>query len=102
MDRQILVDHHARIVVADLRDAEEALVLDVLDDEAELVHVGAEHHRGCAVTAAAREELVPERVGPVLVVVAVELLCDDAGDQALVSRDADGGVEGGEQVEHPV
>jgi hypothetical protein len=44
----------------------------------------------------------PERVAPVLVVVAVELLGDDVGDQALVPGDADGGVESGEQVKHPV
>jgi hypothetical protein len=36
----------------------------------------------------------------VFVVMSVELGGDDVGDQALVSRDADGGVESGEQVEH--
>ncbi len=46
--------------------------------------------------------MVSEGVGAVLVVVSVELGGDDVGDQALVPGDADGGVEGGEQVEHPV
>ncbi len=34
------------VVVADRREPHESLVLDVLDDEAELVHVGAEHQTG--------------------------------------------------------
>ena len=102
MDGEILVDDHARVVVSNRGDPDEALVLDVLDDESELVHVGAEHHRRHAIPAGAGEVLIPERVGRVLVVVAVELLCDDLGDQALVSRDPDGGVEGGEQVKHRV
>ena len=102
VDREVLVDDHARVVVADGRDADEPLVLDVLDDEPELVHVRAQHHSRRTVAAAPREEVVPERVGVVLVVVAVELAGDDVGDEALVPGDADGGVEGGEQVEHPV
>ena len=46
--------------------------------------------------------MISERVGFVLVVMSVELGGDDVGDQALVPRDADGGVESGEQVEHLV
>ena len=44
--REILVDHHPGVVEPDGRDADEALVLDVLDDEPQLVHVRAEHHGG--------------------------------------------------------
>ena len=57
---------------------------------------------GAAVAPAAREVVISERVGLVLVVMSVELGGDDVGDQALVPRDADGGVESGEQVEHLV
>lgn len=102
MDGEILVDDHARVVIADGGDPHEALVLDVLDDEPELVHVRAEHHGGRTVAAAPREVVVPEGVGVVVVVVAAKLVGDDVGNQALVPGDADGGIEGGEQVEHPV
>ena len=57
---------------------------------------------GAAVAPAAGEVVISERVGLVLVVMSVELGGDDVGDQALVPGDADGGVESGEQVEHPV
>ena len=102
VDGEILVDHHPGVVEPDGHDPDEALVLDVLDDEPQLVHVRAEHDGGAAVAPAAREVVVSERVGLVLVVMSVELGGDDVGDQALVPRDADGGVESGEQVEHRV
>ena len=81
VDREILVDDHAGVVESDRGDADEALVLDVLDDEPELVHVRAEHHGGPAVAAAAGEVVVSERIGLVLVVVSGELGGDDVGDR---------------------
>ena len=43
-----LVGEHAVVVVADRREPQEALVLDVLHEEAELVHVRAQHQHGRA------------------------------------------------------
>ena len=46
VDGEILVDHHPGVVEPDRHDPDEALVLDVLDDEPQLVHVRAEHDGG--------------------------------------------------------
>ena len=43
LDLEHLVGEHAVVVIADRREPQEALVLDVLHEEAELVHVRAEH-----------------------------------------------------------
>jgi hypothetical protein len=74
----------------------------VLDDEAQLVHVRAQHHRRRARRAGADEELVPERVGLVPVVVSGELVGDQVGDRRLVAGDAGGRVEAAEQGEGAV
>ncbi len=101
-DLEHLVGEHAVVVVADGREAQEALVLDVLDEEAELVHVRAQHQHGRALGAPPGEVAIAERILRVLVGERRELGVHQLRDLLLVARDAACGIELEHQVEHAI
>ena len=97
-----LVGEHAVVVVADAGEPHEAFVLDVLDEEADLVHVRAQHQHGRALGSPLREVVVAERVARLLVRERRELGVHELGDLLLVAGDAPGGIELEHEVEHPI
>ena len=99
---QHLVGEHAVVVVADGREPHEALVLDVLHEEAELVHVRAQHEHRRALRAAPREVVIAERIARLLVRQRRKLCVHELGNLLLVAGDAARGVELEHEVEHPI
>ena len=86
-DGHPLADQHLRVPAADGLDIEEAVVVDVLDDQPDLVAVAGQHHpqRGVGVL---DHDHVAVQVGADLVGEVLDVIADEPLQRALIARRA--------------
>ena len=101
VDNHALLEEGARVEAAERLEAQETIIGDVLDHEADLVHVRGEHHLAAWLRAAAALDAddVAEGIDRDLVDRCLQFGDDDRADTVFVAGDTGGFAEPLQQVE---
>lgn len=90
MNDDPLGSHHSRVESTEGMNAEESVVVDVLDDEANFVHMGGEHEFFAVTGSLFDTDQVAHGIGCDFVADIFELAVDDSSDEVFLSGDAGG------------